>query len=102
MGGVVEALRFLPDLRLAGEQGSSWKMRGVSGLFSERRKCKLLVTDKGFISFAAEKAGGKKVHLDAAKVMKPFRGGCFGRRGRFVVAMVQGWGHIRTCRAGDK
>jgi hypothetical protein len=29
------------------------------------------VTDKGLLSFAAEKAGGTKVHLDAAKVMKP-------------------------------
>jgi hypothetical protein len=29
------------------------------------------VTDKGFISFASEKAGGKEESLGAAKVMKP-------------------------------
>jgi hypothetical protein len=32
---------------------------------------RFVVTDKGFISFAAEKAGGTDVHPDAAKVMKP-------------------------------
>jgi hypothetical protein len=31
----------------------------------------LLVNDKGFISFAAERAGGKKSNPEAAKVMKP-------------------------------
>jgi hypothetical protein len=31
----------------------------------------LAVTEKGFFSFAAEKAGGRKRSLDAAKLMKP-------------------------------
>jgi hypothetical protein len=43
----------------------------VSGLVSAEENSKFAVTDKGFIGFAAEKARGRKVHLDAAKVMKP-------------------------------
>jgi len=37
----------------------------------EEKKVEGAVTDKGFISFAAEKIGRKKGSVGAAKVMKP-------------------------------
>ena len=44
---------------------------GRDGLVSVGYGDERFGTDKGFIGFAAEKARGRKVHLDAAKVMKP-------------------------------
>ena len=38
---------------------------------ANRKKLEPDVTDKGFIRFAAEKAGGRKRSLDAANVRKP-------------------------------